>query len=66
MMIEVSDDCIDQIMEAELIQTYKQLKKDLKKPKQWHEDDLTAFKEVFEALKVVGPFYVFDWEAKTK
>ena len=66
MMIEVSDDCIDMIVEAELIQTYKQLRKDLKTPNKWHIDDLQAFKEVFEALKVVGPFYVFDWAKKTK
>ncbi len=66
MILEVSDDCIDQIVEAELVQTYKQLKKDLKNPGQWHVDDLQAFQEVFEALKVVGPFYVFDWKKKTK
>lgn len=66
MKIEISDDCIDEIMSAELIETYKQLREDLKNPKQWHEDDFQAFQDVFEALKIVGPFYVFDWEKKTK
>jgi hypothetical protein len=66
MMIEISDDCIDEIMATELTQTYKQLKKDLKNPGQQHPDDLKVFKEVFEALKVVGPFYVFNWAKKTK
>lgn len=66
MMIEVSDDCVDEIMAAELVETFKQLRKDLKNPKQWAADDLEAFKEVFEALKVVGPFYVFDWKERTK
>jgi hypothetical protein len=66
MMIEVSDECVDEIIAAELIQTYKQLQKDLKTPNKWHEDDFKAFQDVFEALKIVGPFYVFDWEKKTK
>lgn len=66
MILEIDEDCVDKIVAAELIQTYKQLKKDLKNPKQWHEDDLQAFQNVFEALKVVGPFYVFDWDKKTK
>ena len=66
MKLEVTGECIDEILSAELVQTYKQLKKDLKNPKQWHEDDLKAFQEVFEALKVVGPFFVFDWKRKTK
>jgi hypothetical protein len=66
MKLEVNDDCIDQILEAELVQTYKQLGQDLKTPKKWHEDDFKAFQEVFEALKIVGPFFVFDWKKKTK
>jgi hypothetical protein len=66
MKIEISDDCLDEIMAAELIETYKQLQEDLKNPTQWHLDDLQAFQDVFEALKIVGPFYVFDWEKKTK
>jgi hypothetical protein len=65
-MLEVNDDCIDKILEAELVQTYKQLRKDLKRPKQWHVDDLQAFQEVFNALNIVGPFFVFDWKNKTK
>jgi hypothetical protein len=66
MKIEVSDECIDEIMASELIETYKQLREDLKNPTQWHLDDLQAFQEVFKALDVVGPFYVFDWKKKTK
>jgi hypothetical protein len=66
MKIEISDDCIDEIMSAELIETYKQLRKDLKNPTQWHEDDRKAFQDVFDALNIVGPFYVFDWKKKTK
>jgi hypothetical protein len=66
MKIEVSDDCIDEIMAAELIETYKQLRQDLKRPEQWHEDDFEAFQEVFKALDVVGPFFVIDWKKKTK
>ena len=66
MMIEIDDDCLDAILSAELISTYKSLKKDLKNPKQWHEDDLEAFQEVLNALDVVGPFFVFDWKKKVK
>jgi len=66
MKIEVTDECVDEIIGAELIQTYKQLREDLKHPEQWHEDDFKAFEEVFEALKIVGPFYVFDWKKRTK
>lgn len=66
MMIEIDDDCLDTFVAAELISTYKNLKKDLKNPKQWHPDDLVAFQEVLKALDVVGPFYVFDWKKKVK
>jgi hypothetical protein len=66
MMIEIDDDCLDTIVAAELISTYKSLKKDLKNPEQWHEDDLEAFQEVLKALDVVGPFYVHDWKKKVK
>ena len=65
-MIEIDDDCLDTIVAAELISTYKSLKKDLKNPEQWHEDDLEAFQEVLKALDVVGPFYVHDWKKKVK
>ncbi len=65
-MLEVSEDCVDEIVQAELIQTYKQLKEDLKNPGQWHVNDLQAFQDVFEALKIVGPFFVTDWKKKTK
>ena len=66
MMIEVDDDCLDALMAAELISTYKSLRKDLKNPEQWHPDDLEAFQEVFKALDVVGPFFVHDWKKKVK
>ena len=66
MKIEISDDCIDEIIAGELIETYKQLREDLKHPEQWHVDDFNAFQEVFDALNVVGPFYVFDWKKRTK
>ena len=35
MKIEVDDDCLDALMAAELISTYKSLRKDLKNPEQW-------------------------------
>jgi hypothetical protein len=66
MMIEVDDDCLDALIAGELITTYKNLKKDLKNPTQWHLDDLEAFQEVFKALDIVGPFFVHDWKKKTK
>ena len=66
MMIEVDDDCLDALIAGELITPYKNLKRDLKNPKQWHPDDLEAFQEVFKALDVVGPFFVHDGKKKTK
>ena len=66
MKIEIDDDCIDMIMEASLIESYISISKNLKSPESWHEEDVAAWKELIPALKIVGGWYVFDFENKVK
>jgi hypothetical protein len=63
--IDIDNDFCDEIVAHRLIQTSKALKKDIKE-KNWGEEDLKQFQEVVEALEVVGPWFVYMWEKKTK
>lgn len=63
--LDVDNDFCDEIVEARLIQTAKSLKKDIK-DKTWGEEDLKSFQQVVDALEVVGPWFVYQWEKKTK
>jgi hypothetical protein len=63
--IDIDNDFCDEIVAHRLIQTSKALKKDIKQ-KNWGEEDLKQFQEVVTALEVVGPWFVYQWEKKTK
>jgi hypothetical protein len=63
--LDVDNDFCDEIVAARLIGTAKALKKDLKE-KNWGQEDLEQFQKVVDALEVVGPWFVYQWEKKTK
>jgi L-ribulose-5-phosphate 3-epimerase UlaE len=63
--IDIDNDFCDEIVAHRLIQTSKALKKDIK-DKTWGEEDLKQFQEVVDALEIVGPWFVYMWEKKTK
>jgi hypothetical protein len=63
--LDVDNDFCDEIVAARLIGTYKSLKKDLKE-KNWGQEDLEQFQQIVDALDVVGPWFVYLWEKKTK
>jgi hypothetical protein len=63
--IDIDNDFCDEIVAHRLIQTSKALKKDIKE-KTWGEEDLKQFQEVVDALEIVGPWFVYMWEKKTK
>jgi len=70
MKIELDPDMCDKIVAATLVATYKLLKNDIKKakknPNHYAPEDLEMYESVIEGLKLVGPWYVFDWEGKIK
>jgi hypothetical protein len=67
MKIELELDCelTDKIVEATLLETYKDLQKDIKE-KNWGEVNLEQFAEVVKGLELVGPWYVHNWDKKKK
>ena len=66
MNIEISEDTADEIMEACLVLVYKDVQEYLRTPERWHEDDVKAFQEVFDAMKIVGPWCVENWKKRTE
>lgn len=64
--VEVPDELIDFIMEYELVNTYKSIKRELKNDAFFHPDDKPFLKETLEALKIVGRYYVFKFDEKVK
>jgi hypothetical protein len=63
--IDIDNDFCDEIVAGRLIGTYKSLKKDIK-DNNWGQEDLASFKQVVEALDIIGPWFVYDWKKKTK
>jgi hypothetical protein len=66
MIVEVDDDCADQIVVASLAWAYASLSKDLKNPNKWHEDDIEHWKELLPAIKLVGEWFSVDFNAEIK
>ena len=57
MIIEIDDDCLSEIIKGVLVKDYIYITRDLKSPKNWHEEDIQAFKEASEAIKKLGNWY---------
>lgn len=66
MIIEIDDDFMDELIGKSIIDSYVSIEKSLKKPDQWHEDDIEAWKELLPALAIVGKWYCFDFDGKVK
>jgi hypothetical protein len=64
--VEVPDELVDFIMEHELINTYKNIKRELKNDAFFHPDDKPFLEETLAALKVVGRYFVFKFDEKVK
>ena len=66
MMVEVDDDFADAIVAVSLVNSYVSINNMLKNGKGWHEDDVTAWKEILPALELVGGWYSTDFKADIK
>jgi hypothetical protein len=66
MIVEIDDDCADQILVSNLAWAYVSLSKDLKTPNKWHEDDIEHWKQLLPAIKLVGEWYSVDFDAAIK
>jgi len=66
MMVEVDDDFADAIVAVSLANSYVSINNMLKNGKGWHEDDVTAWKEILPALELVGGWYSTDFKADIK
>lgn len=67
MILELDDDFTDEIVVANLAESYVYISKNLKDPKScWHEDDVEAWAELLPALKLVGGWYSTDFDAEIK
>lgn len=68
MMIEIDDDVADNIVKQSLLFHYIHLTNDIKNDKKIHPEDLEIYKQVSEAIKVLGNWYwvhgEFDKEVK--
>jgi len=66
MMIEVDDDCADAILVANLASSYVSIKGMMDSGKEWHEDDVAAWKELLPAIELVGGWYCIDFKKEIK
>ena len=66
MIIEIDDDCADEIVRANLAQSYVGIEGMMKSGKGWHEDDVASWKELLPALMLVGGWYSVDFKADIK
>jgi hypothetical protein len=72
MEIDVPDEFIDQLVEYELVHSYKmvgnELKrlKELKKPAPHQQEDIVDLTKYLESLLVVGNWFVWQFEKKVK
>lgn len=57
MIIEISDDVVDEIVQQSLLQDYLMLTKDLKHPETMHEDDVIAFTETVKHIEGLCLWY---------
>ena len=66
MKIEIDDDFADEIVVANLANSYANIADMLKNGLGWHEDDVAAWIEILPALKLVGGWYSADFDAAIK
>lgn len=72
MQIDVPDEFIDQLVEHELIHSYKMVShelkrlKEIKKPAAHQQEDIVDLTKYLESLKVVGSWFVWQFDKKVK
>jgi hypothetical protein len=72
MEIDVPDEFIDQIVEQELLHSYKMTSLELKRLKalkdkqDHHKEDIVDLTNYLEALMVVGKWFVWQFDKKVK
>lgn len=66
MIVDIDDDCADQILVANLVWAYNSLTEDLQNENKYHEDDVAYWKELLPAIKMVGGWYSVDFDAAIK
>ena len=66
MIVEIEDDSADAIVVASMAQTYVSLSKSLKKPTDWHADDIAHWEKLLPAIKMVGEWFSVDFDKELK
>jgi len=66
MIIQIDDDYADEILIANLAQSYVSIKDMLSAPDAWHKDDIEAWEELLPAIERVGKWYSTDFKAALK
>lgn len=65
MLLHLEDDFTDEIVVANLSESYVRISK-MMRESGWHEDDVASWKELLPAIKLVGGWYSTDFDAKIK
>ena len=72
MQIDVPDEFTDQLVEHELLHSYKMVShelkrlKEIKKPAPHQQEDIVDLTKYLESLKVVGNWFVWQFDKKVK
>jgi hypothetical protein len=72
MQIDVPDEFTDQLVEQELLHSYKMVShelkrlKEIKKPAPHQQEDIEDLTKYLESLMVVGKWFVWQFEKKVK
>jgi hypothetical protein len=72
MQIDVPEEFTDQLVEHELIHSYKMVShelkrlKEIKKPAPHQQEDIVDLTKYLESLKVVGKWFVWQFDKKVK
>lgn len=66
MIVEIDDDCADEILVSNLAQSYVSLSESIKEIDRWHEDDIALWKKLLPAMELVGEWYSIDFKAAIK
>lgn len=65
MILELDDDFTDEVVVANLAESYVGISRMIKEDNN-HEDDIASWKELLPAIKLVGGWYSVDFEADIK
>ena len=65
MILELDDDFTDEIVVANLSESYVSISR-MMKDSGWHEDDVAAWEQLLPAIKLVGSWYSTDFDKEIK